>query len=54
MPMLDCNDLRHAWDKYLLQANDRIDFYYVNCPTESGDHELDREHRKTSGAHLHG
>lgn len=38
MPMLDATTYA-TLDKYLLQANDRIDFYYVNCPTESGDHD---------------
>ncbi len=38
MPMLDATTYA-ALDQYLLQANDRIDFYYVNCPTESGDHD---------------
>lgn len=38
MPMLDATTYA-TLDKYLLQANDRINFYYVNCPTESGDHD---------------
>lgn len=38
MPMLDATTYA-TLDKYLLRANDRIDFYYVNCPTESGDHD---------------
>lgn len=38
MPMLDATTYA-TLDKYLLQANDRIIFYYVNCPTESGDHD---------------
>lgn len=38
MPMLDATTYA-TLDKYLLQANDQIDFYYVNCPTESGDHD---------------
>lgn len=38
MPMLDATTYA-TLDKYLLQANDRIDFYYVNCQTESGDHD---------------
>ena len=38
MPMLDATTYA-TLDKYLLPANDRIDFYYVNCPTESGDHD---------------
>ena len=38
MPMLDATTYA-TLDKYLLQAHDRIDFYYVNCPTESGDHD---------------
>ena len=37
MPMLD-SETYATLGKYLLQANDRIDFYYVNCPSESGDH----------------
>lgn len=38
MPMLDATTYA-TLDKYLLQANDRINLYYVNCPTESGDHD---------------
>ena len=37
MPMLDAETYA-TLDKYLIQANDRIDFYYVNCPTDTGDH----------------
>ena len=38
MPMLD--SVTYATlDTYLLQADDTIRFYYVNCPTATGDHD---------------
>ena len=37
MPMLDAETYA-TLDKYLLKANDEIKFYYVNCPSATGDH----------------
>lgn len=38
MPMLDSSTYA-TLDTYLLKADDTIRFYYVNCPTETGDHD---------------